>query len=225
MAPRSPGEHRFAHGHRLGSAGDSVLAGGRILPASGSGPQTDCRLRCPTRNGPGATAPPAAGGAPIHCSSFVGSTPSIRAKVHRAVHHFVSSRHSATAVPSGFSCPRRSNRPNRAWRGMKCRRNSSRPNSLARTRCQRANSRSLSASPQRPMDAAAPPRSTSRRKIPLEMSVAPGPPVGRDLAGSPGELLISRQPTPLLGYTTRVQAPKMRARYASSRLARMGEAR
>ena len=60
--------------------------------------------------------------------------PSTRAKVHSAGHHFVSSRHSAAALRSGFSCPRRSSRPSRAWSGISRRRNSWRSNSPARKR-------------------------------------------------------------------------------------------
>src|SRR3954467_7994999 len=36
---------------------------------------------------------------------LVGSTPSSRAKVHSAGHHWLSSRHSAAALGSGCSCP------------------------------------------------------------------------------------------------------------------------
>src|SRR4051812_37930668 len=91
---------------------------------------------------------------------LVGSTPSTRAKIHSARHHLLSSRHSAAAFRSGFSCPRRNSRPSRAWSGISRRRNSFRLNSLARKQCQSTNSRSISASPQRPIGSASPPRST-----------------------------------------------------------------
>jgi len=92
---------------------------------------------------------------------LVGSTPTIRAKVHSAGHHFVSSRHNAAALRSGFSCPRRSSRPSRAWSGISRRCNSFQSNSRARKRCQSPNRRSISARPQRPIRSASPPRSTN----------------------------------------------------------------
>jgi hypothetical protein len=65
---------------------------------------------------------------------LVGSTPSARAKVHSAGHHFLNCRHSAAAFLSGLSCPRRSSRPSRAWSGTSQRSNSGRANSPARKR-------------------------------------------------------------------------------------------
>src|SRR5204862_4661956 len=49
-------------------------------------------------------------------------------------HHFLSSRHKAAALRSGFSCPQRSSRPTRARSGISRRRNSGRSNSPARKR-------------------------------------------------------------------------------------------
>ncbi len=91
------------------------------LPASLSDPKPPLRHRttgCKTR----------------FATSLVGSTPSTRAKVHRAGHHFGSCRHSAAAFPSGLSWPRRSSRASRAWSGTSRPRNCRRSNSPARNR-------------------------------------------------------------------------------------------
>src|SRR5581483_6856720 len=104
------------------------------LPASLSDP------KLPLRH---STAGRTARSAPL----FVGSTPSTRAKVHSAAHHFLISRQSAAALWSEFSSPRRSSRPIRAWSGINCRCNPGRSNSPVRKPCHSANSRPISASP------------------------------------------------------------------------------
>src|SRR5712692_1787115 len=53
-----------SHSSRPGSPTAAVLAGGRMLPSSVAGPQSDCRARYPSRNGPDARAPPAGVGSP-----------------------------------------------------------------------------------------------------------------------------------------------------------------
>jgi hypothetical protein len=74
LPPRPPGNRAAA-----------VLAAGTMLPSSAAVRESGCWSRCPSRNCPCARARPAAGRA--SATLLVGSTPSIRAKVHSAGHH------------------------------------------------------------------------------------------------------------------------------------------